>query len=278
MSETDSEQDGVSADNDPVGDDFVYTPEDPSDLIGAVNFEELSPTDFEEFCFDLLEAAGFENMDWRKGTPKPGSPSDQGRDIVACRSHSDVDGFTYREKWFVDAKHYKSAGVPPDALNSTLAWAEAERPDVVLFVLSGFLSNGSKNMLDRYIENNRPRFRIRYWELPQLRSLIAKHQDVAFKHDVGLSTLRRASEILEKEKEITDRLWYGRKPSLDDPWWQKHDVDMDAIAKSFKEIEERVGVEALEMDVSSDFSWGALTGAAFAIRWVLGDDWGNADS
>lgn len=100
---------------------------DPDDLVGAVSFGNLSPTDFEEFCFDLLIAAGFTNVDWRKGTPKSGSPSDQGRDIVAEYTRTDIDGHTYTETWFIDCKHYGNA-VPPDALANAAAWASAERP------------------------------------------------------------------------------------------------------------------------------------------------------
>lgn len=44
----------------------------PDDLVGAINFRDLSPTDFEEFCFDLLIAAGFTNVDWRK-VNRPGN-------------------------------------------------------------------------------------------------------------------------------------------------------------------------------------------------------------
>ena len=59
-------------------------PEDPAEvLLGAVGFDALSPTDFEEFCFDLMSETGFVNVDWRKGTPKESSPADRGRDIVA---------------------------------------------------------------------------------------------------------------------------------------------------------------------------------------------------
>ncbi len=39
-------------------------------MLGAVSFDGLSPTAFEEFCFDLLSDTGFVNVDWRKGTPK----------------------------------------------------------------------------------------------------------------------------------------------------------------------------------------------------------------
>lgn len=43
-------------------------PEDSDTTLGAVRFDGLSPTDFEEFCYDLMPAAGFTNVDWRKGT------------------------------------------------------------------------------------------------------------------------------------------------------------------------------------------------------------------
>jgi hypothetical protein len=33
-----------------------------------ISFDRLSSTKFEEFCFDLLSASGFVNVDWRKGT------------------------------------------------------------------------------------------------------------------------------------------------------------------------------------------------------------------
>ncbi len=75
--------------------------------LGALHFDSLSSTDFESFCFDLLEISGFQNVDWRKGTPLPSSPTDRVRDIVAHQERSDVDGHRFVEKWFVDCKHYE---------------------------------------------------------------------------------------------------------------------------------------------------------------------------
>jgi len=40
-----------------------------------VNFDRLSPDDFEELCFDLLLRMGYKNLVWRQGG------ADQGRDI-----------------------------------------------------------------------------------------------------------------------------------------------------------------------------------------------------
>ena len=103
----------------------------------------LDDTDFEELCFELLQELGFVNVDWRKGTALPSSPADRGRDIVAQHERTDLDGAKHLETWFVDCKRYKK-GVPPEKLQGLLAWANAERPDVALFIASGFLSNPAK--------------------------------------------------------------------------------------------------------------------------------------
>ena len=133
--------------------------------------DHLSETEFEEFCFDLLHELGFVNISWRKGTGHDSSPADQGRDLECERIVRDeVDGSSETEKWFVECKHYKK-GVPPDKLSGPLAWASAETPDRLLIIASNFLSNPTKESLKRYVENNRPRFRIKTWERSDLERL-----------------------------------------------------------------------------------------------------------
>ncbi len=126
--------------------DGIVPEESPAATLGAVRFDSLSPTDFEEFCFDLLSEVGFLNVDWRKGTPLNSSPSDRGRDIVAHLAREDVDGHRYMETWFIDCKHYER-GVPPEALQGAITWAQAERPSAVLFIASGYLTNGAKDWI-----------------------------------------------------------------------------------------------------------------------------------
>lgn len=253
-------------------------PEDSAEMtLGAVRFDDLSPTDFEEFCFDLLSETGFVNVDWRKGTPRSASPADRGRDIVAYLEREDVDGHKYQEEWFVDCKHYKR-GVPPEALQGAITWAQAERPATVLFIASGYLSNGAKDWIAEY-ERSRPPFRIRVWEMPQLRRLLVNHMDVAFNHDVHTSSLRRVSDILAIEAELTDKLWYGRKPGHDDDVpgdWEPEIVAGMRAAQ--RQMEEQYGMEELLSHVASDFNWGMLSGKVSAIRWVLGEDWDMLDS
>jgi hypothetical protein len=169
--------------------------------------------------------------------------------------------------------------VPPDALQSTIAWAQAERPATVLFIASGYFTNGTKDWIAQYETNTHPPFRFRTWEMPQLRRLLADHLDVAFRHDVQTETLRRVSDILAAEAELFDRLCYGRKPHRDNP--DPEDLQPDIVARmraAQREVEEKYGIELLEKDVESEWAWGFLSGKVSAIRWVLGYDWDMLDS
>ena len=140
-------------------------------MVDLLDFDGFDATDFEEFCFELLKGLpDFHNVDWRKGTPKSASPADRGRDIVAEVDRFDVDGERHVERWFIDCKHYKR-GVPPEALQGLLAWAQAERPHVALVIASGFLSNAAKDYLAGFELNNRPPFRVKSWERPTLETL-----------------------------------------------------------------------------------------------------------
>jgi hypothetical protein len=149
-----------------------------SRVVYQLDFEDFDPTEFEEFCFELLGGLpGFHNVDWRKGTPKSTSPADRGRDIAADVDHVDVDGARHVESWFVDCKHY-NRGVPAEALQGLLAWAQAERPDVALVIASGFLSNAAKDYIRNFEQNNRPPFRIKYWERPTIDKLARRNREI----------------------------------------------------------------------------------------------------
>jgi hypothetical protein len=67
-----------------------------------ISFDRLSSIAFEEFCFDLLSASGFVNVDWRKGTGLKSSPADRGRDVACDEPRTEPDGSRHFERWFVD--------------------------------------------------------------------------------------------------------------------------------------------------------------------------------
>lgn len=144
----------------------------------------LTDTQFEEFCFDLLGELGFVNIKWRKGTGLATSPSDRGRDIVCQLECEDVDGHKYMETWFVECKH-SIKGVPPDKIQGILAWATAERPDKALIIASNFLSNPTHDYLENYEKNNKPPFKIRKWERPDLEKQTVTKSKLLRKYSIG---------------------------------------------------------------------------------------------
>lgn len=133
--------------------------------------EDIDSIQFEKLCYDLLQELGFIKLSWRRGTTLNASPADQGRDIEAVQIRHEVDGSTTEEHWFVECKQYKQ-GLPPQALQGALTWAESANPDTLLIMVSGYLSNSCKNYLQEYQQNRKPRFRILTWEFPDLERML----------------------------------------------------------------------------------------------------------
>jgi len=263
---------------------------EPDSLAGVVpvrpstkkfDFVNLSPTDFEDFVFDLLTTIGFVNVDWRKGTPKSASPSDRGRDIEAQYLVTDVDGHQRFERWFVDAKHYEK-GVPPESLQGLFTWAQSQRPDVALVAASGFLSNPAKDWIEQYCKTSAPPFRIRHWERPQISEFLAQHPELTYRHEIyEQDAMRSLAEIQAAETEMYNRRWYDRSKTRD------HFVEIGQVEPLPDELREQVlsarslieaelGTETLQ--VGSDWEAGLWAGKHSALRWVLGDDWDNLDT
>jgi len=249
-------------------------------LLAAVelDFDALDPPDFEEFCVSLLGELGFVNIDWRRGSPRGGGAPDGARDIEADLVTKDVDDETRLDPWFIDSKHYGKA-VPPSALEPTLAWANAERPAVALFLVSGFLSNSAKDYLKRYVENNRPSFRIKYWERPQIEKLAGDKGELLSRFLLR-SGFRPEAEVIAAEEEYFEKVWHERKmamkariesgdDSVDPKLWER-------ALKAAKEMEEERGPE--NFGPYSDFEWGMVNGKLSALRWVLGDEWDFLDT
>lgn len=149
---------------------FIHKLLSAKGISNMFSLDHLSHVEFEQFCYDLLLELGFVNLSWRKGTGFDASPSDQGRDIECQFVNVDVDNNKNFLKWYVECKHYKK-GVPADRIQSVLTWATANSVDVVLIVVSNFLSNSAKEFLKDYQQNNNLRFRIKLWERPDLEKL-----------------------------------------------------------------------------------------------------------
>ena len=147
-------------------------------------FAHLTPSDFEEFIYELLGKMGFKNVNWRKGANSESSPADQGRDIECTHLREDPDNTQIMERWFVECKHRKLA-VSARELAGLLTCAEAERPEKVVIATSGFLSNPAKEHIRAYERNNSPPFRITFWEGPMLESFASTYPDILRKFNLA---------------------------------------------------------------------------------------------
>lgn len=246
-------------------------------------YDDMTDTQFEEFCFELMQELGFVNVDWRKGTGLNASPSDSGRDIVAERHVTDVDGSAHVERWFVDCKKYKK-GVPPDKITGLLAWASAERANVALVIASSYLSNPCKDFIKTYEENNRPPFRVKHWERPQLAKLL-EGRDTFIARYVDARP-RTEAEIVAAEEYRTDKLWYYRKEVLLNAVATGQRPPLDAkMGRMVKRAMQRMKSHypddpdfVIPADDQETWNVAYLLGELSALRWVLGDDWNNGDS
>lgn len=243
-----------------------------------LDFDSLEPSDFEEFVFSLLDELGFRNLDWRRGTPKGGGAPDDARDIEGDFLAEEFDGETRLERWFTDCKHYGS-GVPASALEDSVAWAMAERPAVLLFAVSGFLSNPAKRWLENYVANNRPAFRIKIWERPQIESLASDKRDLVSRFLLRSGT-RSEAELVAAESDFFDLIWYDRhrlirakRAEAGENWEPKLLETAEAAARA---IQSRHGIEKL--GPYDAFGWGMLNGKLSALRWMLGEEWDMLDT
>ena len=107
-----------------------------------IDFLKLSDSDFEEVCFDLLLRLGYKSLVWRLGG------ADNGRDIEGQFAVSNSLTGTYDEKWFFECKRYE-AGIPPEQMNSKFAWADAEKPKHLVFLVSSYLTNNARTWLEK---------------------------------------------------------------------------------------------------------------------------------
>ncbi|EPS1224425.1 restriction endonuclease [Burkholderia cenocepacia] len=139
-----------------------------------IDFRKVTPSQFEELCYDLVSRSGFYALKWRRGG------ADSGRDIEATlRLHNAVVG-TIEERWFFECKHYTSGGVPPDDLTSKIAWADAEQPDHLVFFMSSYPTNPARDWLKK-IEVQKS-YRLHVVEEKDLKDLLLAFPDLVEKY------------------------------------------------------------------------------------------------
>lgn len=138
-----------------------------------IEFYKLSPNKFEEACFDLLLCLGYKNLIWREGG------ADSGRDIEGRQLVENTLVGSYNEKWFFECKRYEK-GVPPEELNPKIAWADAEKPNHLVLLISSYLTNNARNWLEK-IAMQKP-YTIHIVEGKVLKKLMIRFPDIVSRY------------------------------------------------------------------------------------------------
>lgn len=140
-----------------------------------INFDTLTDGEFEEMCLDLLLRLGFHSPVWRLGG------ADNGRDIEVNFSVVNPLVQSYTEKWFIECKRH-STGINVTDLDTKIAWANAERPNHLVFITSSYLTNNTRVWLEKIIDLHKPFYKIHCIEGKTLKIFLIEFQDITAKY------------------------------------------------------------------------------------------------
>jgi hypothetical protein len=154
-----------------------------------IDFQRISPSQFEELGFKLIRRFGFQKVRWRQGA------GDNGRDIQAIKIENNELTGNYEEKWFFECKHYKG-GVPPTEFDSKFAWATAEKAKNLVFILSSHITNNG----DVWFEKRKAgvEYNTHIIEGNELKELLLDHIDLIKEFGLIESNLKLISLIYDK--------------------------------------------------------------------------------
>lgn len=155
-----------------------------------IDFQLITPNQFEQLCFKLISKIGYEKVRWRQGG------ADNGRDIQAVKRMQN-DLVLYDDVWFFECKHY-TGGVPPAEFESKFAWANAKKPEHLVFILSSHITNNGQTYLDERADG--VNYKVHLIQGNELKEVLINHIDLV--KEFGLISSNLALIQLLKDKWI----------------------------------------------------------------------------
>jgi hypothetical protein len=116
---------------------------------------DLSPSEFENLIFDLVQSLGLKNAIWRT----PGR--DGGRDIQGEWFVEDLSGHVGRQVWYVECKRYETSVSWPIVWEK-ISFAESNAADVLLFTVTSSLSPQAVDEVNKWNAQRKNPI-IRFW-------------------------------------------------------------------------------------------------------------------
>jgi len=159
------------------------------------SFTDLTPMEFENFAFDVLSAAGVQNLVWR--TPGP----DGGRDIEGTVRVVDFAGFAHEQVWYFECKRYSSSLDWP-LVHGKIAYADAHDADYLLIVTNSSPSPNCETQIARWNKKRR-RPLVRFWRGYELSGLADSFPAIAAKYGLRIAPPPKLTEFLEFASEIS---------------------------------------------------------------------------
>lgn len=106
----------------------------------VVQFDQISPSDFERLCYELLLKYNFTELTWRQGG------QDRGRDLEG-NLYFENQFQTQKTKWFFECKKYTN-GLNVDDLSTKIAWANLKKPDYLVILVSSYITTATRDYLE----------------------------------------------------------------------------------------------------------------------------------
>jgi hypothetical protein len=134
----------------------------------------LTPIEFENLTFDLLQELGLENLVWRT----PGA--DGGRDIEGDLPVRDLSGSLVHQRWFVECKRYRGAIDWPTVWNKA-AFAQNNDADFLLLMTTSTPSPPCETEITKWNAHKRQPI-IRAWRGYQLQRILSRFPAIRLKY------------------------------------------------------------------------------------------------
>jgi hypothetical protein len=158
-------------------------------------FADLSPTEFENFAYDVLSLSNVRNLTWRT----PGA--DGGRDIEGEVFIRDLSGFSTRQRWYFECKRYSSSLDWP-LVYGKVAHADTNQADFLLIITNSTPSPNCETQISKWNTDRRSPM-IRVWRGYELESIVDQFPSVAAKYGLRHPPPATAGEFLNIALEIS---------------------------------------------------------------------------
>ena len=185
----------------------------------SLDFSDITPEDFENLVFHLLDEMGFSNIQWRKGGPG-NSATDGGRDLEA-KAWSIQPGASRELNYWVEVK-YRSNNLEKSQVQSTVlnSAADAKR-DNILIITNSAISNPTLDWINEFQESHRLPL-VSVWQGHDLELMLRKNGSTLSRflpHSLASSGKRKVIE-----SKFLNLVTLPSGVELDDLWDQRSHV------------------------------------------------------